>query len=164
MKFILIALIVALINLTFIKPESLTEWKDPATGTKFDFSGLARPVTTPWTIKQDHGMFKDIYNFNFGVNSNFKCRGRMGAVTVYTEAFGSPTNICSVIADVNNRNVRLLDANNPNKGINIEYSNGEICNAMMGNYQRKYKKANFIINCSSTQGPEVTKKIILVCL
>ena len=108
----------------------LTSWTDPITGTQYDWSILKKNKNKPYIINDseiDEENFSIKYYFNIGDIHNQKCNNKVSSVTEILEYNGEKTEICEIIGQHSSAKIHLLDYNNPNLGIVLEYGDGEIC-------------------------------------
>ena len=133
----------------------LTSWTDPITNNYYDWSLLKRDKNNPYMINDkelDVENFSIKYYFNIGDYNNKKCKNQSSLVTEVLEYNEKNTEICEIIGQASSTKVNLLDYNNPNLGIVLEYGDGDICT----NSQREEliglpRKSRFKIYCSKNK-------------
>ena len=116
-----------------------TTWTDPISGSYYDWSKLKHNKDNPYIISDaeiDEENFSLKYYFNIGDIHNQKCNNITSSVTEILEYNGEKTEICEIIGQASSTKVNLLDFNNPNLGIVLEYGDGDIC---------KYSENNLLI-------------------
>jgi hypothetical protein len=138
-----------------ILTQSNTEWTDPVSGTYFNFVGLKRVPTIPWSVRKETGVFAELYRFNFGDNVSFMCHGKLGAATEHMEVFQKPTSTCSILGDINSRTVELINPFKPSEGIIVEYGGGDMCARSYHSLEKSFKSAKFYLYCAEKQDENV---------
>lgn len=121
-----------------------TDWTDSVSGTYFNYAGLRRPSSSPWTVKKDSGVFSEIYRFNFGDVVDFLCHNKLSSATEHLEVFQKPSSTCSHIGDAKQRRAELINPLRPSDGIIIDYMNGEMCAKNFNSLEKAYKSPGFI--------------------
>ena len=150
----LLFIIIFIINID-ISNSSSSSWVDPASNHKYDWSSLKRPITNPYILedKDPNSIFYLHYYFNIDENLNFNCRNNSGNVIQKLEVDGKVTETCEVLGILSKRNIGLIDENNPNIGIYIEYDGVDKClSPAEYNLYNKPKKTRFMIYCSKEIG------------
>ena len=107
-------------------------WTDPVSGSYYDWSILKHSKSNPYIITDaeiDEENFSLKYYFNIGDTHNQKCKNITSSVTEILEYNGEKTEICEIIGQASSTKVNLIDYNDPNFGIVLEYGDGEICTA-----------------------------------
>ena len=135
---------------------SLTYWKDPIYGNSYDFSSLKRPKNNPYIIidpeKDDDLDFSLKYIFNIGKEHNSLCNNKKSIIAEFLEYKEKNTNICEILGTFDSKNIYLIDENNPNIGIILEYGNGDICTASQNEELNGLpRKTRFKLVCSEKQ-------------
>ena len=129
-----------------------TSWTDPITGSYYDWSVLKKSKNNPYIIKDselDEDNFSLKYYFNIGDILNQNCNNKTSSVIQLLEYNGEKTEICEILGHISSTKINLLDYNNPNLGIVLEYGDGDICKTseieeLMG----LPRKTRFKIYCS----------------
>ena len=139
----------------------LTSWTDPITGSYYDWSLLKQNRNNPYIIKDeeiDEENFSIKYYFNIGDILNEKCNNKTSSVVEVLEYNGEKTDICENLGHYSNAKINLLDDNEPNLGIVLEYDDGEICTTSIEKELIGLtRKTRFKIYCSSSN----TNKFVL---
>ena len=107
-----------------------TSWTDPISGSYYDWSKLKHNRDNPYIISDaeiDEENFSLKYYFNIGDTHNQKCNNISSSVTEILEYNGEKTEICEIIGQASSTKIHLLDFDNPNLGIVLEYGDGEKC-------------------------------------
>ena len=107
-----------------------TSWTDPISGSYYDWSKLKHKRDNPYIISDaeiDEENFSLKYYFNIGDTHNQKCNNISSSVTEILEYNGEKTEICEIIGQASSTKIHLLDFDNPNLGIVLEYGDGEKC-------------------------------------
>ena len=107
-----------------------TSWTDPISGSYYDWSKLKHNKDNPYIISDaeiDEENFSLKYYFNIGNTHNVICNNISSSVTEILEYNGEKTEICEIIGQASSTKIHLLDFDNPNLGIVLEYGDGEIC-------------------------------------
>ena len=134
---LIITFFISLIQISEIKSEK-TSWKDPITGFKYDWSNLKR--------KRDNIK----YYFNIGNNLNQKCKNKTSSVIEFLEYEGKRTNICEILGTEQSFDVHLIDNENPNLGIFLEYGDGDICKTSQDEELMGYPRKTVLLKIPST--------------
>ena len=132
-----------------------TSWKDPITGSYYDWSILKHNKNNPYIINDgetDEENFSLKYYFNIGDIHNQKCKNISSSVTEILEYNGEKTDICEIIGQASSTKIHLMDYDNPNLGIILEYCDGEICtNSDKDQLIGIPRKTRFKIYCSNNK-------------
>jgi centromeric protein E len=151
---LIITFFISLIQISEIKSEK-TSWKDPITGFKYDWSNLKRKRDNPYVIKDeevDEENFDIKYYFNIGNNLNQKCKNKTSSIIEFLEYEGKRTNICEILGTEQSFDVHLIDNENPNLGIFLEYGDGDICKTSQDEELMGYpRKTRFKLYCSKNE-------------
>jgi len=154
LNFIKLTFFICLIQIKKIKAEK-TSWKDPITGLKYDWSILKRKRDNPYIVKDeeiDEENFEIKYYFNIGNTLNQKCKNKTSSVIEVLEYEGKTTNICEILGNDQSFDVHLIDHDNPNLGIILEYGDGDICKTSQDEELMGYpRKTRFKLFCSKDE-------------
>ena len=154
LNFIKLTFFICLIQIKKIKAEK-TSWKDPITGLKYDWSILKRKRDNPYIVKDgeiDEENFEIKYYFNIGNTLNQKCKNKTSPVIEVLEYEGKTTNICEILGNNQSFDVHLIDHDNPNLGIILEYGDGDICKTSQDEELMGYpRKTRFKLFCSKDE-------------
>ena len=154
LNFIKLTFFICLIHIKKIKAEK-TSWKDPITGLKYDWSILKRKRDNPYIVKDeeiDEENFEIKYYFNIGNTLNQKCKNKTSSVIEVLEYEGKTTNICEILGNDQSFDVHLIDHDNPNLGIILEYGDGDICKTSQDEELMGYpRKTRFKLFCSKDE-------------
>ena len=127
LRFIIYSFLIIKIN---SKDNIPTSWTDPISGSYYDWSKLKHNRDNPYIISDaeiDEENFSLKYYFNIGDTHNQKCNNISSSVTEILEYNGEKTEICEIIGQASSTKIHLLDFDNPNLGIVLEYGDGEKC-------------------------------------
>jgi len=154
LNFIKLTFFICLIQIKKIKAEK-TSWKDPITGLKYDWSILKRKRDNPYIVidgEIDEENFEIKYYFNIGNTLNQKCKNKTSSVIEVLEYEGKTTNICEILGNDQSFDVHLIDHDNPNLGIILEYGDGDICKTSQDEELMGYpRKTRFKLFCSKDE-------------
>ena len=154
LNFIKLTFFICLIQIKKIKAEK-TSWKDPITGLKYDWSILKRKRDNPYIVKDEEineENFEIKYYFNIENNLNQKCKNKTSSVIEVLEYEGKTTNICEILGNDQSFDVHLIDHDNPNLGIILEYGDGDICKTSQDEELMGYpRKTRFKLFCSKDE-------------
>ena len=141
---------------TFSNMRSSTYWKDPISGNSYDFSSLVRHKNNPYIIidpeRDDDPDFSISYIFNIGKEHNILCNNKNSIIAEFLNYKEKNTNICEILGNIDSKNIYLIDDNNPNIGIVLEYGNGDICTTSQDeNLNGLPRKTKFQLICSEEE-------------
>ena len=147
------------LNLIYLFPltscENYLEWEDKESGSSYDFSTLKRSFNNPWVYKKDSGAYSDIYRFNFNDNVNKQCYEKTGSIIESFEIQNQSAASCSILGDYQNRKVQMINRNNPNEGVSLEYSSIEVCMHSFVGGQSTMRSVKFYLYCAESQEENV---------
>ena len=130
-----------------------TSWIDPITGLHYDWSKLQKNINNPYIIKDsefDEENFSLKYYFNIGKNLPFKCKNKTASIIEFLEYDDKKTEICEILGNSEKLNIYFIDKNEPNKGIILEYGDGDICKTSQDEELMGYpRKTRFKIFCDN---------------
>ena len=142
-----------IIQIIITSPPSLT-WTDTVSGYTYDFSKLHKNPDKPWEIKDgnENSFFSMTYYFNFGESHNKQCKNQSVAVSEVLNVLDELTDTCEILGKTEDRNVYLIDNNNPLLGIYVEYGEGDLCTNSedLASYNTP-RKTRFKLLCSKDQ-------------
>ena len=147
---ILLLITIFIININITNSLS-SSWVDPDSNYKYDWSSLKRPINNPYIFedKDPNSIFSLHYYFNIDENLNFKCNNNQGNVIEKLEIDGKIKEKCEILGTLSQRNIGLINDNNPNLGIYIEYIGVDKCSSVAEyNLYDKPRKTKFNIYCS----------------
>ena len=152
---IILLTIIIFHSFPFITCENHLEWEDPATGNYYNFNALKRNYNNPWVYRKNSGSFSDIYRFNFNENVNHQCYGKKGSIIESFEIHNKAAATCSILGDYQNRKVNVINSNNPNEGVYLEYSGQEYCMHSFAGNQSTMRTVRFYLSCGESQEENV---------
>lgn len=130
------------------------QWKDPISGKKYDWSSLHKKEKYPYEIMDPEkiGDYYIKYFINIGGYQPFSCDNKKSSVVEKLHNEEEFTDICEILGQYTSSNVGLLDENNPQLGIYLEYGDGDICHNSEDPKQNGLpRKTKLKIYCSKKQ-------------
>ena len=149
------------LSFTFSISQKSCVWND-GKGNNFDISPLKK--NEDWTLdlkSRDSEIFSKKIFFNFCKNITRKCKNSYSSAIEVLEVMGEETDDCSIIGNMKNSEISLIDDNNIGKGLKIIYNQGDKCinseNPTQNNFPRK---VTFILYCSKIQDDKFSETLI----